>query len=156
MEGAVLQHNSSNFYAYNTPQNAAQRWLRLKKKAAKVIVSSFYLCAIRGDENEPILCSLAAIAFPVCALCVGLLRRQGRLSRFDRRLFSVLFLHDCYFSGLNDTESFVNVFVEEFHSPLNIGEIALPFRCVCACRSVKDCPRMTKPANWRDSIGLKQ
>ncbi|CAM6088848.1 unnamed protein product [Calypogeia fissa] len=36
VEGAVLQHNSSNFYAYNAPQNATQRWLRLKKKAAKV------------------------------------------------------------------------------------------------------------------------
>ncbi|KAL2632067.1 hypothetical protein R1flu_016753 [Riccia fluitans] len=36
VDGAMLQHNSTQFYAYSKPQNAAQRWVRLKKKAAKV------------------------------------------------------------------------------------------------------------------------
>ncbi|BFI33990.1 hypothetical protein AXG93_523s1200 [Marchantia polymorpha subsp. ruderalis] len=36
VDGAMLHHNSSQFYAYSKPQNAAQRWVRLKRKAAKV------------------------------------------------------------------------------------------------------------------------
>ncbi|KAL3689964.1 hypothetical protein R1sor_016273 [Riccia sorocarpa] len=36
VDAVMLHNNSSQFYAYSEPQNAAQRWVRLKKKAAKV------------------------------------------------------------------------------------------------------------------------
>lgn len=43
VEAAMLKHSTEQYYAYNKPETARERWTRIKRKAAKVCMPSCHL-----------------------------------------------------------------------------------------------------------------